>query len=117
MKARPLNPFALTDALVARDKKALWLQLRTLLDNGLRGEEIVGTLWWQLKTMRMAGLTKSAEEAGMKDFSYNKAKQALRKYSKEEVERLSQELLVLYHDAHAGKGDMELSLEKWVLGV
>lgn len=111
------NPFALGDALGARDKKALWIELQKQLRNGLRPEELVGTLWWQLKTMRLAALTTTADEAGLKEYPYKKAKAALRKYSLSDIERLSHELLKLYHEAHAGRGDMEVGLERWCLGV
>lgn len=111
------NPFVMADALATRDKKTLWIQLQHLSQAGLRAEEIVGTLWWQLKSMRIAALASSAAEAGMKDFTYNKAKRALSKYSLEEIETLSHDLLMLYHDGHAGRGDMTLMLERWVLKV
>lgn len=111
------NPFALGDAFAARDKKALWIELQKQLRRGARPEELVGTFWWQLKSIRLAALTHTAEEAGMKEFPYKKATAALRKYSLVEAEKLSRELITLYHDAHAGKGDMEVKLERWVLGV
>lgn len=111
------NPFALGEAFLNRDKKSLWVQLVTDLQNGAAPEQLVGMLWSQLRAMRLAHLTKTADEAGMKDYPYKKAKAALRKYSEADLERLSRELLTIYHDAHAGKGDMAVGLERWCLGV
>ncbi len=111
------DPFALGNAFAVRDKKTLWIVLVQELQGGMAAEAIVGSLWYQLKAMRLAAITKSAEEAGMKEFPYKKAKAALRKYSLEEVEQLSSELLTLYHDAHAGKREMAVGLERWVLRV
>lgn len=111
------NPFALGEAFLNRDKKSLWVQLVTDLRNGAAPEQLVGMLWSQLRSIRLALLTKTAEEAGMKDYPYKKAKAALRKYSEAELEKLSRQLLVVYHDAHAGKGDMAVGLERWCLGV
>ena len=111
------NAFALADALVQKDKKTLWVLLQEAKSAGLREEEIIGTLWWQLKTMRAAALTKSASEAGIKDFPYNKAKRALAKFEKEEVEKLSRSLLKCYHDGHKGLVDVSVGLEMWVLSV
>lgn len=111
------DTFALGNAFSARDKKALWIVLATEFRNGTPAEMLVGMLWWQLKSIRLAACTKNFEEAGMSKFPYEKAKGALRKYSLEEVERLSEDLLMLYHDGHAGKADMEVGLERWVLGV
>jgi hypothetical protein len=72
-------------------------------------------LWWQLKTLRLAELTQSADEAGVKSFPYDKAKRSLSKFAPGEVVALSESLLRLYHDARAGKRDLILALERWVL--
>ncbi len=111
------DPFALGNAFMARDKKTLWIVLTKELAAGTAAEALAGSLWFQLKSLRLAALTKSAEEAGMKDFPYKKAKAALQKYSLPEVERLSASLLAVYHEGHGEKGDMAVGLEKWVLTV
>jgi DNA polymerase III delta subunit len=109
------NPFQLADALLRKDKRALWLLLQEAIKNDLPAEEIIGVLWWQIKTLRLAILTKSATEAGIKDFPYNKAKKAISNFKPGEVEGLALSLLNLYHDGHAGERDIDLALEGWVL--
>lgn len=109
------NAFAMADALARKDKKLLWLLLQEAKQNGLSEEEIIGTLWWQLKSMRLAAVTKTASEAGMKDFPYNKAKRSLVKFADGELETTSYSLLSVYHDGHAGRRDLDLALEHWVL--
>lgn len=116
-KDERFNVFAMAEALANRDKRKLWVLLQEARLNGMRDEEVVGILWWQLKSLRLAALTKSAAEAGMKDFPYNKSKRALVKFSEGEVDRLSQSLLELYHKGHAGLRDMDVALEQWVLEV
>jgi hypothetical protein len=111
------DPFALGNAFMARDKKTLWITLTKELMAGVPPEALVGSLWFQLKSLRLAALTKTAEEAGMKEFPYKKAKAALSKYSLPEVERLSASLLAVYHEGHGEKGDMAVGLERWVLSV
>jgi hypothetical protein len=74
-------------------------------------------LWWQLKSLRLAALTQSAQEAGMKDFPYNKSKRALPAFAPGEVVTLSQSLLELYHAGHSGQRDMDIALEQWVLAL
>ncbi len=111
------DPFALGNAFMARDKKTLWIVLTKELAANVPPEALAGSLWFQLKSLRLAALTKTAEEAGMKDFPYKKAKAALQKYSLPEVERLSASLLAVYHEGHSEKGEMAVGLEKWVLGV
>jgi len=103
--------------LANKDKKSLWLLFCEAKRNGLSGEEIIGTLWWQLKSLRLAAMTNSASEAGMKDFTYNKAKRALRNFRDGELETLSHSLLLAYHDGHGGIRDIDYALEEWVLGL
>ncbi|NCN12045.1 hypothetical protein GW937_01855 [Candidatus Kaiserbacteria bacterium] len=114
-KKERANPFALAEALAQKDKRQLWVLLQEAKLSGQREEEIIGILWWQLKSLRLAKNTATAVEAGMKDFPYNKAKRALMKFQDGEVERLSQSLLELYHDGHAGVRALDLALEEWVL--
>lgn len=116
-KAQCFNTFALADALATRNKKQLWVLLQEASSSGIAAEEIIGVLWWQLKSLRLAAITKSAADAGMKDFPYNKAKRALGALPLAEVERLSHELLQVYHAGHAGDVDITLALEQWVLQV
>ncbi len=111
------NPFKMSDALALRDKRSLWLLFQEAKMNALSSEEIIGTFWWQLKTMRLAAVTKTAEEAGMKDYPYKKAKSALTAFPLQAVETKSRELLTLYHEGHRGKRDLDLALEAWLLGL
>jgi hypothetical protein len=116
-KQETFNVFGLTDAFVRRDKKALWVLLQDAWHHGVSNEEIVGILFWQVKMIRLAGKTKNADEAKQKSFVYDKAKRALAKFSLEESERMSEELLNIYHAGHAGLHDTSLALEKWVLSL
>lgn len=109
------NPFGMAEALSTRDKKSLWVLLQEAVRNGLPVEVIIGTLWWQLKSLRLAALTSSASEAGMKEFTYNKSKRTLRNFKSGELESLSASLLKVYHDGHGGVRDTQEGLEEWVL--
>lgn len=114
---RSFNVFGMADALARKDRKSLWILLHDAFKAGLTSEEIIGTIWWQLKTLRLAAHTRTAAEAGMKDFSYNKAKRALGTFKEGEVAALSESLLRAYHDARLGKLELDLALERWVLTV
>ena len=109
------NPFVMADALATKDKRSLWIFLQTAKRNGLSAEEIIGTLWWQLKSIRLAAATRTFAEAGMKEYPYKKAKNALRVFPVEVVEEKSRTLLKIYHDGHKGKRDLDTALEEWVL--
>lgn len=114
-KAETFNMFSLAEALARRDKKSLWVLVQEAGMLGIREEEIIGILWWQIKSIRLASLVSSAEEAGMKDYPFRKAKQALNKFSTADIKKLSHSLLQLYHRGHKGRVDLRLALEKWVL--
>jgi DNA polymerase III delta subunit len=109
------NVFVLADALARKDKKMLWVGIIEARTHGVSTEEVIGTLWWQLKTLSLARRAKSAAEAGLKDFPYNKAKRALGTFKEGEIERLSRELLAVYHDGHSGVRDIDTAFEAWVL--
>lgn len=111
------NGFAFADAFARRDKKTLWILLVRAKSAGLSAEEIVGTLFWQVKTMRLASVTNNASEAGMKDFPYNKAKRALVKFKDGELDELSQSLITFYHQSRLGMRDMDIALERWILDI
>lgn len=116
-KQERFNVFALGDALGRRDKKQLWVLYQEALREGLSPEEIQGSLFWQVKTMLLASKTTTAEEAEMKAFPYNKAKGYAKNYSDEELERLSWGLIEAYHEVRQKGGELNVKLEKWVLGV
>ena len=115
-KDERFNTFAMADALASKDRRQLWVLLQEAKAAGSAPEELIGILWWQLKALRLAEVTSGASEAGMKDFPYNKAKRSLSKFAPGEVIKVSQSLLELYHDGHAGVRDIDLALEQWVLG-
>lgn len=109
------NTFAMADALLTRDKKSLWILLQEARRAEVASEEIIGILWWQLKTLRLTYVAPTASAAGLKDFPYNKAKRAQSKFNQSEIDSLSRSLLVIYHDGHAGRYDLSSALEAWVL--
>ncbi len=108
--------FAAADALLNRDKRTLWKLVTEGLLSGASAEEIIGILWWQLKTLRVVAKSASPEAAGVKPFVYDKSKRALSRFPGDDLERLSLSLLTAYHD---GRNDrpIELALEAWVLSV
>ena len=114
-KSERFNTFGMAEALAQKDKRKLWVLLQEARLSGLREEEIIGMLWWQLKSLRLAALTNSAVEAGMKDFPYNKSKRALSTFAPGEVVALSHSLIELYHTGHSGLQEMDSALEQWVL--
>lgn len=111
----PFNIFALTDAIGARKKRDAWVLYQKALASGMIPEEVFYKLVWQIKTMLLAKRTKSAAEADMKTYPYNKAKSFLKNFSTSELENLSESLVLGYHRARRGEGEIETLVEKTLL--
>lgn len=111
------NIFALADAVGNRDQFKAWMIYRQAVDAGMEGEAIIGTLFWQVKSMILARDGKSASETGLSPFVFSKAKKQAQNYSEGELRELSQRFITIYHDGHRGMVDIELGVEKMMLGA
>ena len=93
-KKERFNVFGLSGALGQRDRKKLWLLLMSAFEEGLSAENIAGVLAWKARTALASSKTKE---------------------DRAPFEKISRDLVVLYHDSHRGVGDLELLLERFVL--
>jgi hypothetical protein len=117
-KARAdFNIFALTDAIGARKKRDAWVLYQKALASGMAPEEVFYKLVWQSKTMLIAKNTGSVAETDMKPFPYGKAKGFLNNFKPGEIERLSESLVLGYHKARRGEGEIECLVEKTLLSL
>ena len=111
------NVFALADAIGERNAFKAWSVYREAITAGLEVESIIGTLFWQVKSMILALNGKSAGDTGLTPFVYSKAKKGCGNYSRDELYALLDNLIVVYHDSHRGLVDGELAVEQWCLGL
>lgn len=116
-KNADFNIFSLADAVGERNAFRSWSIYRTAVEKGLEPESIVGTLFWQVKSMIVAAGAKSASESGLSPFVFSKAKKASEKYSEKERGELLKNLITIYHDGHRGTGDIEVAVEKLLLSI
>ncbi len=116
-KKKEFNVFALGDAIGSRNALKSWLIYRQALENGLESESIVGTLFWQVKSMIASAPAKTAKEAGLNPFVYTKSKGYSKNYSEAEMKTLLSDLVSIYHDGHRGIRDMELAVEERLLKI
>ncbi len=115
LSGAPFNIFALTDAIGARSKRDAWVLYQKALASGMVPEEVFYKLMWQLKTMLTVKKTKSVTETDMKPFPYNKAKGFLKNFKEGELEKISESLVLGYHSARRGEGEIETLVEKTLL--
>lgn len=111
------NPFLLTDAYGAKNKKRLWTLYQQALLGGSVSEEIHGLLFWQAKSMLVAKLSASPAESELKPFVFQKSKKFAENFSEEELKKHSSDLVEIYHNVRKGKGDLATSLEKFILSI
>lgn len=111
------NIFSLADAVGERNSLKSWTLYRQAIDSGIEPENIIGTLFWQVKSIILATKTKSATEAGLSPFVFSKAKKSAGNYSIEELNQFSTSLITIYHDAHRGMVNAEFAVEKLMLGL
>jgi DNA polymerase III delta subunit len=116
-KAQDFNIFALADALSKKDKKNLWVLYQKARRAGLEPEQIHGTLFWQMKSIAAAHITKTAAESGLSPFVWSKAVAAKAYFSQEEIARLAKRLVEIYHDAHRGAEGLDSALEQFILSL
>ena len=109
------DSFRAAKALAKKNKRALWISLQEARTAGVSAEELIGVLWWQLKMIPLTQITQSADQAGVKEYPYQKAKQAAQRYSHEKILELIRTLLMVYHDGHGGIRDIDQALEEWIL--
>ena len=95
-KKEEFNVWGLSDALAARDRKNLWILLVQALRQGIKPENLAGVLAWKARTMLASARTPQ---------------------DKARLEKMSRDIVVIYHDAHRGAGEMGLLLERFVLNV
>ncbi len=88
------NDFALANALGARNPLKAWKEYRVLIERDPELEKIHGQIFWKIKQMALYGSPV---------------------FSTKEIRVMLQKLVLIYHKAHRGMCDFELSLEKFLL--
>ena len=111
------NIFSLTEAFGRRDKFKLWTLILEAYRKNKSAEEIQGVLFWQSKSIALSKSEKTSEGAGLKPFSFTKAKQFGNNFSDEEINNTLKKLVEIYHEAHLGKVNFEMALEEFALGL
>lgn len=91
------NAFALADAFARRDRKNAWMLYRKSIDAGEAPEALHGMIFWKVKTLILSGYGGD--------------------WRKDELIRVMNELVVLYHDARRGKHELETGMEAWLLSI
>ena len=114
-KMRAFNTFALADAFGMRDRKKLWVLYIKGRRSHCAPEELHGVLFWQAKNMLTVCHAKSAQEAGLNPFVFQKALSFIKNYSETELQSSLKKLVTLTHDARRGLHDLDTAMEHFIL--
>ena len=120
-KGEKIDFFEFANGLGARDKKQLWTLYQDALTEEVPSEEVHAMFFWQVKSMLIALKSKDAMDAGLNPYVFTKSKAYARNYGQtaEEAEKklkeMSAKLFAMYHEAHRGKADFPVALEKFIL--
>ncbi|GAB5678033.1 hypothetical protein JMUB7499_26890 [Staphylococcus aureus] len=67
--------------------------------------------------MILASKADSQKETGLTPYAYKNALTGSRKYKIEELVDMSGQLVDMTHRVRSGEGELEIMIEKWVLGL
>ena len=117
LKGEKVDFFDFTNALGEKNKKLLWTLYQDALAEEVPAEEIHAMFFWQVKAMLGAIKCKDAVEAGLNPFVYSKSKNYAKNFNEEKLKAMSAKLFEMYHEAHRGKTDFVVALEKFILEI
>jgi len=109
------NIFGVTDGLLTKDKRKLWVSYLSALSLGAEPEEVHGIFFWQIKNMILVSSADSQHETGLAPFPYKNALTGSRNYKLEELKKMSSDLVEMTHRVRTGEGELNIMLEKWIL--
>ena len=109
--------FTITNNLLRKDKKGLWISYIDLITTGIPAEEIHGVLFWQVKNMILASRAQSQIETGLAPFPYKNALTGARNFKESELGEMSSALVNMTHRVRQGDGELAIMLEKWILSL
>jgi len=112
---RDNSGFALTDSFCKRDKKKTWMLYRIEIEKGKDPHELIGLLFWAVKSMIISEKSKDANEAGLNPFVFKKSKSASVNFKGNELLNFSKSLIDFYHNARNGDIEWEEGLESLIL--
>ncbi len=117
------NPFAICDAVAAKDKSRAWILSQQALLAGVPAEEIFYKIVWQIKNLLLLKKLNDAKvgnlekETKLHPYVIKKTLAATWNFSEEELKNYSFELVKIYHDVRRGLEEFPTGLEKFLLTI
>ncbi len=118
-----VSPFALADALLSGKKGEAWLVYQREILRGAEPEDLFWKAWWQIKTlltvfvMSQEGFSEPeiAELAGINPYPVKKSLRAVKFFKKGEIENLTRQMILSFHESRRGKTALNIAFERILL--
>ncbi|MCA9353589.1 hypothetical protein KC842_01830 [Candidatus Nomurabacteria bacterium] len=107
--------YSLTNALISRDRKNLWLLFLKTLKGGESAEAIHGLLWWQMKNISMVYFEKKQNEFNLKPFQYSILKKSTSLFEKDELKKIIKDWVSLPDYSRSRNIPLSETMERFIL--
>lgn len=108
--------FALTDALIKKDKKNAWIIFQRMIDTNTAPEEIHGALWWQWKTLSLVvSKEKNIAKKNISPYVFSKSEAASKKIGEKEIQNGLSMLMKMFQNSRRGTSDLIHQIELFIL--
>lgn len=108
--------FALTDALIKKDKKNAWIIFQKLIENNISAEEIHGAIWWQWKTLALvASKEKLLAKKTLSPYVFSKSESATKLFSELDIIQGLGRLMNMFQESRRSKCNLFHQLELFIL--
>jgi len=112
------SPFALQDAVGEKNVKKAWIEYQKLRLDGIEAEELVHKIISKVRDMTAITTGASKTDLDIKsDYPYNKSKRDSKNWKEKELKDFYTKLVFAYHESRMGGDELDLALEKILLGL
>ena len=111
------NVFSIVDAFSSKRRQDLWVVFQQALMAGVDPEEVLWKLEWSIKNLLLVKRSTNSKDSGLAPFPLKKAMRDAKNFSEEELVKLHGGLVDLYHQTRFESKDLQVELERFILGV
>ena len=108
--------FSITNSFLNKDSESCWKKYVEFLVEGISPEEIHGVLFWQVKVLDLVK-NLNEKDSSLKPFVYAKNKKFVDSFSNEEIQKHLLDLTNVWDVSHGKGGNLETSLERYLLKI
>jgi hypothetical protein len=116
-KETSINPFLFTDSFIKKDKKNAWIQLETLMHQGVEIGQISAALFWALKTLYLVKNGNKETHPEIKSFVFDKMKRSVSLWENADIGRLLESILHITAHEQFDEAAQQMKFEQMVFSL